>query len=406
MFIFLIKEFSNRHIYNCTNNRYLIIEDDGNVIVTHKLKISKYNTYKIYTNNKKELLQSLSIENKDNIYDVTIQNFIKTKKIDYYTTQTYDSFNSFYNSKLYLIPNHKIIELFDYKRIDINLSYNTFVNNTIISNMIQIEKNNINIDIDILKLYKAKTYKFVTSNKIDKIYSNYTLFSKTLRPTNNIYNLNFMSLNKKNNERSMITTQFEKGFFLEIDFNSYHLLLLSKIFNIDIPTEYNNWHTYLGERYYFNTTQLTNEQYRQSKIKNFRFLYDDKQNNERNNIEIFQKADILIEKLWEQYNLHGYIESPFNKIKNYITNSQYVTKIKIFNYYIQLLEMEMSMMIIHKILKIIDNVNIKLVMYNYDSFLFDIDEEHHNDTQIKNIFDMLKELNLFYDIKIYDGNYT
>ncbi len=72
---------------------------------------------------------------------------------------------------------------------------------------------------------------------------------------------------------------------------------------------------------------------------------------------------------------------------------------KLFNYTLQNLETSTNIQILLKIHKILAGKNTKIVLYTYDSFLLDWDEDEVEELEaIKNIF---KELNL--SIKINRG---
>jgi len=403
--LILIKEYSNKHVLHCKNNRYIFIDNDC-ITIYSIFDISLLNTDEfIYTNNKKELLLSLNLEKENNIIDLSIFTYIKTKKENTYFTQLYDKFNNFYNNKLYLIPDIKLIELIDIISIkqDIpNIEINNFINNTVVETIIKIEKGNIVINNELLEKYKNNTYNYLIENNIPNIISNYTLLTKTLRPTNNIYSFNFMSLNKSNNERELITSQYKNGILIEIDFNAYHLNILSKLLNVDLPKPYNNWHEYLGKEYYFKTDNLTEEQYKETKIKNFRYLYSLDRNT---NIDFFIKVNKFAIDLFNNYK--GYITSPIHKIKNYISDEN-ISDNKLFNYFIQLLETEISFIIMNKIFNILNNDNdIKLIMYNYDSLLFDINIENENNLiKFKKIINYLNKNNFSFKKHLYKQNYS
>ena len=72
---------------------------------------------------------------------------------------------------------------------------------------------------------------------------------------------------------------------------------------------------------------------------------------------------------------------------------------KLFNYILQNLETSTNIQILLKIHKILAGKNTKIILYTYDSFLLDWDEDEVEELEtIKNIF---KELNLL--IKINRG---
>ena len=58
---------------------------------------------------------------------------------------------------------------------------------------------------------------------------------------------------------------------------------------------------------------------------------------------------------------------PFQKIDNH--NPQ-----KVFNYYLQALETETNVYVIQRLNRLLEGKKTKLILYTYDSFLFDVDE--------------------------------
>jgi hypothetical protein len=129
-------------------------------------------------------------------------------------------------------------------------------------------------------------------------------------------------------------------------------------------------HEWLGKQY-FGKEELTEEDYLNSKKITFQQLYggiDDF------NLEIpfFQKTNEFITKLYKDFIVNGFIETrfgkriPFTKIDNH-------TAQKVFNYYLQALETEQNVLLITQLNILLENCNTKLVLYTYDSFLFDVD---------------------------------
>ena len=64
---------------------------------------------------------------------------------------------------------------------------------------------------------------------------------------------------------------------------------------------------------------------------------------------------------------------------------------KLFNYVLQNMETSVNIQILYRILKLLKGKNTKLVLYTYDSFLFDVDNsEIEILEQIKEVFNKLK----------------
>jgi hypothetical protein len=141
----------------------------------------------------------------------------------------------------------------------------------------------------------------------------------------------------------------------------------------------------LGKQY-FGKTVLSDEDYLNSKKLTFQQLYGgvDVENLE---ISFFKKTDEFIREMYKRFLINGYLETkvgkriPFQKIDNH--NPQ-----KVFNYYLQALETETNVMVIKKINQLLEGSKTKLVLYTYDSFLFDLDTEEESVLdEIKTILD-------------------
>ena len=132
-------------------------------------------------------------------------------------------------------------------------------------------------------------------------------------------------------------------------------------------------HEYFG-RFYFDTTTLTEEQYEQSKQITFRLLYGgiDKEFLE---IPYFRQVNDLIWKLWGEYKKQGYITTPVERRPITMEGVERVTANKLFNYYLQALETEVSVRKMERVVAYLQDKTSKLILYTYDSLLFDISEQ-------------------------------
>lgn len=197
-------------------------------------------------------------------------------------------------------------------------------------------------------------------------YSLYNNFTTTGRPTNNFGGTNYSALNKSDGSRDHIVSKM--GEFYQWDFDGYHIRLIAKLIGETIPES--SAHEWLGKQY-FGKEELTDEDYQNSKAITFRQLYGgvDIENLE---IPFYDKTNRFIQTLYKDFLIKGYIETrfgkriPFQKIENH--NAQ-----KVFNYYLQALETETNAVLIQRINELLKNYRTKLVLYTYDSFLFDLD---------------------------------
>jgi hypothetical protein len=173
-------------------------------------------------------------------------------------------------------------------------------------------------------------------------------------------------MNKEDGTRDAFCSQH--GALVEMDFDAYHVRLIARLINYKLPA--GSVHEYFGQ-FYFDTTTLTEEQYDQSKQITFRLLYGgiDKEFLE---IPYFRQVNELIRKLWDDYKKRGYITTPVEKRPITMDGVERVTANKLFNYYLQALETEVSVRKMEQVIEYLADKTSKLILYTYDSLLFDI----------------------------------
>jgi hypothetical protein len=206
-------------------------------------------------------------------------------------------------------------------------------------------------------------------DKIDKLY--YSINSITKRPT--IYNtFNYMNLSKKDNSREKITSKYTDGYLVEIDFQAYHLQLLDIYLKLFNNKDNNfNYHNEMS-KVYFNKEIETIEDKNNVKKNTFYLLYNN--NYIKDDSEIINKINKFKANVIEFYFKN-------NKIKSISGSYIYINeddenKIinKIINYFMQDLETNTNLNIIKEIYLECNN-KYDLLLYVYDSFLFDIKKE-------------------------------
>jgi hypothetical protein len=200
-------------------------------------------------------------------------------------------------------------------------------------------------------------------------YTQYNPYTTTGRPSNRYGGINYAALNKEDGSRERFISRFPKGKLIEMDFDAYHLRLIADVLDYELPD--GSIHEYLG-RQYFNKQKLTKKEYNESKEISFRILYGGVPK-EFLQIEFFAKVDKLIKELWRQFNTEKYIPTYLFKRPMYKHVLNNMTPQKLFNYYIQSLETESNISILSEIYKVMQKYRSKLVLYTYDSFLFDFD---------------------------------
>jgi hypothetical protein len=200
------------------------------------------------------------------------------------------------------------------------------------------------------------------------VYSNYNYHTTTGRPSNAYRGFNFAAMNKEDGTRAAFCSRFERGALVEMDFDAYHVRLIARLIGYALPA--GSVHEYFG-RFYFDTEQLTTEQYEQSKQITFRLLYGGI-DTEFLTIPFFQQVNDLVYKLWRQWKSRGYIETPILKRVISRDSVQNMTANKLFNYFLQAVETEVSVQKLRQCQALLVNCETRMILYTYDSILFDV----------------------------------
>lgn len=200
------------------------------------------------------------------------------------------------------------------------------------------------------------------------VYSNYNYHTTTGRPSNAARGFNFAAMNKEDGTRSAFCSRFADGALVEMDFDAYHVRLIARLIGYPLPD--GSVHEYFG-RFYFDSETLTPEQYDQSKQITFRLLYGGI-DSEFLAIPFFRQVNDLVYTLWNQWKKQGYIETPI--LKRQITSDavKNMTANKLFNYFLQAIETEVSVQKLRQCQALLLQYETKMILYTYDSVLFDV----------------------------------
>lgn len=239
-------------------------------------------------------------------------------------------------------------------------SYESYV----ISNFWSIEQHGLQVN---KKIY---TEKFQTNGiHSNKVYTEYNLYTSTGRPSNKFSGVNYAALNKEDGSREAFVSRFERGMLLEFDYDAYHVRLIANMIFYDLPD--GSVHEYFGKQY-FDTDELTKDQYAQSKQITFRLLYGgiDK---DFAKIPFFGQTQSYVRNLWKEFNSKGYITTPYFKRPMKKKNLPDMNPNKLFNYQLQAAETEHNLLILNTLNDHMINLSSRLILYTYDSFLFDYD---------------------------------
>jgi len=230
-----------------------------------------------------------------------------------------------------------------------------------------IERNGLKIDNELYEQYFEHPAK-------DYIYTQYNLNTLTTRPSNTFGGINFSALNKKNGERRCFKPN--NDLFVDMDISAYHPTLLSRELGYRFDTE--DIHQSFAEMYgvdYKKAKELTFKQLYGGVFKQYEHL------------EFFSKVKSYTKELWETFNTKGEIICPISNYKFLKKDLKDMNPQKLLNYLLQNLETSNNIIILWEILKLLRGKNTKLILYVYDSFLFDVDiNEKEVMFQIKDIF--------------------
>ena len=194
------------------------------------------------------------------------------------------------------------------------------------------------------------------------VYSEYNPYTATGRPSNRFGGLNFAALNKKDGSRKKFISRYGKeGMLVEMDYDAYHLRLIGEVIDYQFPK--GSVHSHMAKLY--------DVDYDKAKSLSFQYLYGSIPYEVSQINPFFCKVEAYIEKVWKQYKSKNFIESDIYNKRIYRKNLSDMNKNKVFNYLIQLMETENNMKILTELLPEISDYKSKLVLYSYDSFLFD-----------------------------------
>ncbi|MCK9273096.1 hypothetical protein M0P65_06125 [Candidatus Gracilibacteria bacterium] len=383
----MVNEISSLYVCCLNTQDEFILPIDHHDKILSEISLKEIKSYfstfqkNIFCIFKKNLLYLL--ENNKNLIDLNLSLYLITSK-QINVTPLSDLVSQFYersygrlNKINFLIPITKHIE-YCQKIKDSILKYVSnyesecfrYYNDVVISLLQQIETSGLFYDKELFKeFYPNKTNQL----KYDYLYSQYNIFTATGRPSNKFGGINFAALNKKTGLRKIFISRFkDEGKLVEFDFDAYHLQLIANEIKYKFPTDVNP-HTYLG-RQFFGKDNISEEEYQQSKEISFRLLYGgiDK---DFEKIDFFGLVNQYINKFWGELNNNGEFISPIFKRKLLKNTIDGFNKYTAWNYFIQLLETENSIIVIYQILKALKDKKSKLILYTYDGFLFDVYNE-------------------------------
>jgi len=336
---------------------------------------------KLYTLDKKELLYHFSLPDAIDIslmYSMTYFQRLEYERLNSKLNYFYNRFRT-HNNINQLIPISKLYEsseeLYEKLKEHIKIKQPSgfdFYNNTATSVFYLLEQQGLGIDYDdFIKKFNPREPRYNIHNNV--ILTSYNLYNATSRPTNSFNSVNFAAIPHTEGHRKTFKPQ--NDYFVEFDFDGYHLRLLCN--QIDYTLTDESAHKQLA-KHYFGTDDITDEQYKQAKQINFHAIYG-KIPEEHRDLKIFKEIQEYIDAMWSSFNDEGFICNPQSG-KPFTKELKDMHPAKLMNYMMQSLETSNNILILKEVLKYLQKKRTKVALYTYDAILFDFSKEDGKET--------------------------
>jgi hypothetical protein len=204
------------------------------------------------------------------------------------------------------------------------------------------------------------------------------LDTTTSRPSNTFNGINFLAIPKNNGARNIFIPKNSK--FVEIDISAYHPVLAASL--VDFTFDSDDVHDSFAKMY--------GVSYQEAKTITFQQMYGGVFETYKD-LEFFKKIGSFINDKWEEFNNLGQVIVP---ISGYCLKKDKLDNMnpqKLFNYILQGLETANNVCILKDIIRLLRGKNTQIVLYTYDAFLFDWDE---NEDILNDITDIFKQKGL------------
>jgi len=335
-------------------------------------------------NHSESILKTTSITTEKNVWVLDKKSyqhnpFIKSKNVKDLNYSYYLKNNTPFDVSSYLTNAHHFYNRIHYDKSNVN-DVIPLVKHYEYFSTIRKELQDYKIDNDELILEVLHEIEKSGLQTIDKmVYSEYNPFTSTGRPSNRFGGMNFAALNKSDGSREKFVSRFKDGVLVEFDFDAYHPRLIGDIVGYEFPKT--SGHEHLAKTYGLN--------YNEGKALTFKYLYGGISDEIVEN-PFFSKVNTYINELWSVYKGSEFVESYIYSRKIIKKNLSDMNPNKLFNYMVQLLETENNIKILNNLIPKIKNYNSKLILYNYDSFLFDFDYKNDGLDYLKKVKDILE----------------
>jgi len=338
----------------------------------------------LYCRDKKEILHYFPLKT---LYDINTPptTYIRpsTKSHDIFYNRGVD------NKSIPVVKHYELCEqIFNDLKVNIDKTktdYDEFFNNRVSVVFNAIERSGIRVHVPRFEGY------FHSINS-ERVYTQYNLKTLTTRPSNKFKGVNYAALNKDNGCRESFIPRNDK--FIEIDISAYHPTLAAKLVGYKFPTS--DIHSHFASLYKVD--------YQKAKELTFKQLYGGVFDNYKD-LEFFSRIEKFVKNTWDVFNNEGYIECPISSFKLEKNKLDNMNPQKLFNYVLQNMETSQNVLALWDIFSILKGKKTRLVLYTYDSFLFDFAEEEAS------VIDKVREVFKKYDLNIkesegYDYNFN
>jgi hypothetical protein len=332
--------------------------------------LSKYDA--LYVRDKKEFLHYFPLKT---LYDITLNSHTYIRE----TTQTHSYFYSKMGDKkdlnriIPIVKHYEYCEnLFNDLKDKINEPINEFYNTKASVVFNAVERSGLRID-------RERFQSHFHDVDGEYVYTQFNFKTLTGRPSNKFKGVNYAAIPKDNGSRDSFIAS--NDCLLELDIGAYHPTLLAKLVDYDFGDE--DIHSAFAKMY--------GVDYQKAKELTFKQLYGGVFDKYKD-LEFFRKVTAYTDDLWDTFQYQGYIECPISKKIFKRDELDDMKPQKLLNYLLQNLETSYNIRILWEIFKTLNGANTKLILYTYDSFLFDLDRSE----RVK----MVEILNIFKDYKL------
>ncbi len=242
------------------------------------------------------------------------------------------------------------------------------------------------INENLYGLYRIFDHGITINNKKYNLLYGFSSNNGRPRVEGEHYDIDFNNISKNEPVSHHLVSRFKNGRIVEIDYRAYSIIILSKLIDYKFP-ENSYPYNIIGRLLYNRPNKLSKKEIEKIKTMTFEILFGNSKKYEGiENIGFFNKMIGLKHSLWNIYNKKHIIPMAERIPMNDVTN-----KGTLLNYVFTGLETIYNIVIINEIVNYMESKSMKskLIMYKYDSFVFDFDESEYK-KYVGNILSIIK----------------